>query len=112
EGKGDGMPETVLAVVQSRLERLEVDARRVLRAASVYGQRFWRAGVQALLGPKLERGGLAPTREVDARRTGTMEWLDELIERELVAPVPDSRFPGQDELTFRHSMVREAAYAM
>src|SRR6266700_3254343 len=45
EGKGRAIPETVLAVVQGRLERLEVDARRVLRAASVYGQQFWRGGV-------------------------------------------------------------------
>ncbi|MEP6863661.1 MAG: protein kinase [Deltaproteobacteria bacterium] len=99
EGKGDAMPETVLAVVQSRLERLELDARRVLRAASVFGQRFWRGGVMALLGDA-------------ARATGTEEWLDELCERELVARIAPPRFPGQDELQFRHSLVREAAYAM
>ena len=99
EGKGDAMPETVLAVVQSRLERLELDARRVLRAASVFGQRFWRGGVMALLGDA-------------ARATGTEEWLDELCERELVARVAPPRFPEQDELQFRHSLVREAAYAM
>ncbi|MEO6774464.1 MAG: protein kinase [Kofleriaceae bacterium] len=99
EGKGDAMPETVLAVVQGRLERLELDARRVLRAASVFGQRFWRGGVMALLGDA-------------ARATGTAEWLDELCARELVARVAPPRFPGQDELQFRHSLVREAAYAM
>jgi len=99
EGKGDAMPETVLAVIQSRLERLELDARRVLRAASVFGQRFWRGGVMALLGDA-------------ARATGTAEWLDELCERELVTRIAPPRLAGQDELQFRHSLVREAAYAM
>jgi len=104
EGKGDAMPETVLAVVQSRLERLELDARRVLRAASVFGPRFWRGGVMALLGDAARHTGTGGTR--------TREWLDELCERELVARVSPSRFPGEEELQFRHALVREAAYAM
>ena len=95
EGKGDAMPETVLAVVQSRLERLEVDARRILRAASVFGQHFWRGGVAALTG--------------SIRHD---EWIDELVEREVVGRVASSRFPGEDELQFRHALVREGAYAM
>ena len=98
EGKGDAMPETVLAVVQSRLERLEEDARHVLRAASVFGQRFWRGGVIELV------GGTA--------HEGTNAWLDELVQRELIARGGTSRFPGQEELRFRHALVREAAYAM
>ena len=36
------LPETVVAMVQARLEGLEPDARRVLRAASLYGEVFWR----------------------------------------------------------------------
>ena len=98
EGKGDAMPETVLAVVQSRLERLEEDARHVLRAASVFGQRFWRGGVIELV------GGTA--------HEGTNAWLDELVQRELIARGGTSQFPGQEELRFRHALVREAAYAM
>jgi eukaryotic-like serine/threonine-protein kinase len=106
EGKGDELteghvvPETVLAVVQGRLERLEVDARRVLRAASVYGQHFWRGGVAKLLG-----GG-------DARDSSVRAWLDELVERELIGKVAMSRFPDEVEYQFRHAIVREAAYAM
>jgi len=100
EGKSDEtVPETVLAVVQGRLERLEVDARRVLRAASVYGQQFWRGGVTKLLGG-------------EARDSTVRSWLDELVERELVARAPKSRFTGEDEYLFRHATVREAAYAM
>jgi tetratricopeptide (TPR) repeat protein len=99
EGKGDAMPETVVTVVQGRLERLETDARRILRAGSLFGQRFWRGGVVTLLG--------------DEGRDGALDsWVDELVERELIARVPVSRFPGEDELMFRHALVREAAYGM
>ena len=41
--RSDGLPETVLASVQSRLERLEPEARRLVRAASVFGEVFWQA---------------------------------------------------------------------
>lgn len=98
DGKDDKMPETVLAVVQGRLDRLEVDARQVLRAAAVFGQQFWRGGVAALLGEK--------------RAASAKQWLDELTARELIARSPAPKFPGEDEYLFRHAMVREAAYAM
>jgi tetratricopeptide (TPR) repeat protein len=39
-------------------------------------------------------------------------WLDELVERELIARAPKCRFTGEDEYQFRHAIVREAAYAM
>src|SRR5262249_20615763 len=45
EGKGDRLPETVLAMVEARLSRLEEQARRVLRAASVFGEVCWEGGV-------------------------------------------------------------------
>jgi len=91
-------PETVLALVQGRLERLEGDARRVLRAASVFGRQFWRGGVTALVGTQ--------------RDTGTRVWLDELVERELISRSPSSRFPAEDEYQIRHALVQQAAYAM
>lgn len=40
EGQGEPFPETVLALVQSRLSTLPLDARQVLRAASVFGRSF------------------------------------------------------------------------
>ena len=60
------LPETVLTMVQARLEALEPEARRVLRAASVFGQTFWRGGVVALLAGE----------DSDAHVTA---WLDELV---------------------------------
>jgi tetratricopeptide (TPR) repeat protein len=98
DGKGDALPETVLAMVQARLEALDPEARRVLRAASVFGQVFWAGGLAALLG---------------GRETAELvDWLSDLAERELVERRGEGRFPGQQEFVFRHGLVREAAYTM
>jgi tetratricopeptide (TPR) repeat protein len=99
EGKGDALPETVLAMVQVRLEGLDGEARRVLRAASVFGEVFWPGGVAALLG-----GGPRSLRAKD--------WLQTLVEEEVLMLRPDSRFTGEAELAFRHALLREGAYAM
>ncbi len=98
EGKGDAPPGSVVAMVQARLERLAPEARRVLRAAAVFGRTFWRGGAAALLG-----AARAPT--------GFEDWLDELVRREIVSQRAQSRFPGEPELAFRHALVQEAAYA-
>ncbi|XYH97543.1 serine/threonine-protein kinase PknK [Sorangium sp. So ce1128] len=99
EGRGDHLPDTVLAMVQSRLEGLAPEERRVLRAASVLGQVFWRGAVQALLGGE----GRAPA--LDA-------WLSGLAAREWIARRPESSLKDEAEYAFRHALVREAAYDM
>jgi tetratricopeptide (TPR) repeat protein len=95
EGRGGALPETVVAMVEARLERLDPDARRVLRAGSVFGQVFWRGGVQALLGGAPDDGA-----------------LDRLVAREMIARRGESKIAGETEYVFRHALVREAAYAM
>src|SRR5262249_13679472 len=45
EGKDGALPDTVLAMVETRLSRLTLEARRVLRAASVFGEVCWESGV-------------------------------------------------------------------
>lgn len=99
DGRRKSLPETVIAMVQARLAAIDPEGRRVLRAASVFGQTFWKGGVRALLGEE------AKAAQVD-------EWLRHLEERELVVRRPASRFRGDDELSFRHGLVCEAAYAM
>ncbi|MDC0743263.1 serine/threonine-protein kinase [Polyangium mundeleinium] len=99
EGRGDQLPETVLAMVEARLAALPAGARRVLRAASVFGDVFWCGGVEHLLG-----GG--------DEALGVHEWLDMLATREVVQRSETSRFPGEEQDTFRHSLLREGAYAM
>jgi serine/threonine protein kinase/tetratricopeptide (TPR) repeat protein len=99
EGKGDALPPTVLAMVQGRLEALDHEARRVLRAASVFGEAFWTGAVAALLG--------------EANRAWrAQEWLSELAEREIVVKRAEAKFPGEAEYAFRNAIVREAASAM
>jgi serine/threonine protein kinase/tetratricopeptide (TPR) repeat protein len=98
DGEAGRLPETVLAMVQARLEALEPEARRVLRASSIFGQVFWARGVIALLG---ERD------EVLVR-----DWLEELVRRELISARTESAFAGEDEYVFRHALVRDAAHAM
>ena len=98
EGHEEALPETVLAMVQTRLEKLEPDARHVLRAASVFGKTFWQGGVRALIGP--EAASTLPT------------WLDLLVHRELIGARRSAVFSGEREYTFRHSVVREGAYGM
>jgi tRNA A-37 threonylcarbamoyl transferase component Bud32/tetratricopeptide (TPR) repeat protein len=97
EGKRDA-PGSVLAVVTARIDRLEAGARRALRAASVFGQQFWRGAVVTLLGAQ--------------RASETARWLDHLVEREVIVKRGRGKFPGEEEYTFRHALVREAAYAM
>jgi tetratricopeptide (TPR) repeat protein len=88
-----GSPVSVLAMVQARLEGLDGKVRRVLRAASVFGETFHRDGAVALL------GGDMPIDVVSA--------LEELVEREVIR-----REGGELQFAFRHALVREAAYAM
>jgi len=90
---GSGRPDTVLAMLDARIEALDPDARRVVRAASVFGEALWDAGVAALLGE-----GVA-----------TARWLEVLVEEEILEARVGSRFAGTREYAFRHSLLREAA---
>jgi tetratricopeptide (TPR) repeat protein len=96
-GVTDAMPATIMAMAQSRFDALDAGDRRLLRAASVFGDAFWRGAVGELLGE-------APGRALDAR-------FDALVEREVIFKKSAARFIGETELSFRHALVREAAYA-
>ena len=96
--QGD-LPETALAMVQSRLGVLDAEARRLLRAASVFGQVFWPGGIRALLGEDTTAA------EIDAR-------LSELEEREWIVERPETSRKGERAYAFMHDLMREAAYAM
>jgi hypothetical protein len=99
EGRGEAPPETVLAMLQARLLRLEPGARRALLAASFFGRTFWWDGVAALVGRQV------PRRELE-------EWLRKLVELEFIEPQLDTRFPSQVEYRFRHALVRDVAYGL
>ncbi|MCE9577624.1 MAG: protein kinase [Deltaproteobacteria bacterium] len=96
-GQEDPHSPTVVAMVQARLEAMETEARRVLRAASVFGEVFWAGGVEAVIG---------------AARGGADAWLAALVEREVLIRRGDGRVRGEIEYGFRHALVRDAAHAM
>ena len=95
EGKGGDAPPTVVAMLQSRLEALEDGERRALRVGSLFGGAFWRGAVSELSGATSSELG---------------EALRGLEEKELVLRRSSARFQGEVEYSFRHALVREAAY--
>ena len=97
EGAGEALPDTVLGMVQARLDALGAEAKKVVRAASFFGQTFWRGGVLALLG---EPPG------------AVSDLLARLVSAEVFAPREAAIFPGEEEYVFRHALLCDAAYAM
>ena len=85
-GDTDELPDTILATASMRLRELSSGERRVLRAASAFGRRFWSDGVAELLGENREA--------VDA-------ILGRLCDCEIVTRERSSRFPGFPAYSFR-----------
>ena len=80
-------------MVQARLEKLDPSARRVLRAASLFGTTFWRGGVEELIG-----GG------------DTAAWLAVLVDQGVIELKSEARFADEVEYKFQHTLIQEAAY--
>ncbi len=96
EAKREAVPETVLAMLQARIGLLPASARRFLRAASVFGESFPLAGVEALV-----------------RATGHDDvpaCLRALAKHEIVELQPHDR--GANRWRFRHVLMRDAAYGL
>jgi tetratricopeptide (TPR) repeat protein len=99
-GRTDALPDSVLGMVQARLDAEGGEAKRVLRAAAVFGERFSRSGVAALLGGPALLGAVS-------------DAIERLAAHELVArAVAPGNRDDDAEFTFAHALVREAAYAM
>ncbi|WP_428264386.1 serine/threonine-protein kinase PknK [Haliangium sp.] len=97
DGSHDELPQTVLALAEGRLATLPADARRVLRAAAIFGRTFWHEGVAALLGNAIGS-------------TALDDILADLVEREFIADRPTSRFAHTHEYRFAGELTREVAY--
>ena len=93
-GQATQLPATVMAVAQARLDAVDAESRRTMRAASVLGEVFWVGAVVAMLG--------------DDR--SAVDRLEQLVAAELLQDRGTGRFIGEHELAFRHALVREAAY--
>jgi class 3 adenylate cyclase/tetratricopeptide (TPR) repeat protein len=100
EAKGEGdlenlpVPETVQALIGSRLDSLGAPEKRVAQQASVVGNAFW-PGAVAHVG---EFGGdLQPS-------------LDTLERRDFVHESRESTVVGEREYAFKHILIRDVAY--
>jgi tetratricopeptide (TPR) repeat protein len=87
----NNLPDSVLGMVQARFDALGAEVRRVLRAASVFGQTFGADGVEALC------------------PDGVPAALEVLEGREVILPRAGA---GARQYVFRHALLREAAYEM
>jgi predicted ATPase len=88
------VPEVVQATVEGRFDGLDPDARRLLRAASIFGDKpVSSAAMIALLG--------------EPARKGISEWFEILVMRNLFEREIQT---GEALYRFRDKLVREAAY--
>jgi len=89
-----GVPANIKTIIAARLDRLPAAERQVVLDASVVGDFFWQGTLEAL--------GSDDT---------LAETLHALERRGLVRHSPTSRIRGDQELIFKHGLVREVAYA-
>ncbi len=92
EGGDVGVPATVHALLQARLDQLGTDERSVIERGAVEGQVFHRSVVADL------------TRQADVE-----PQLVGLVRKELIHPAA-STFVGDHAFRFRHLLIRDAAY--
>jgi class 3 adenylate cyclase len=92
----DALPTTIRGIVAARLDALPAGERAVLLDAAVMGKVFWRGPVERV------------TDDADAL-TDTLVALErrDLIRRETVSAIA-----GEQQYTFRHMLIRDAAYEM
>ncbi|MFO0578601.1 MAG: protein kinase [Polyangia bacterium] len=101
ERRGDSVPETLLAMVQADLQRLPPLARRVLRAASIFGPSFRIAGVLHLLG-----------REPSLSSDDLERCLQALVEAHILSPQRTAFSDPDSAFQFRQRLVQEALYQL
>jgi DNA-binding SARP family transcriptional activator/tetratricopeptide (TPR) repeat protein len=89
------LPESIQAVIASRLDAMPWDLRESACTAAVVGDVFWTDAIVAI-------DGLSPG---EANRR-----LEGLVARDVVRPAGRSTVQATEGYTFVHSLVREAAY--
>jgi len=89
------IPDTVQAVLASRIDLLDVSERRALQLAAVVGRVFWPSSVGILL---------------NGERSGLEDILVRLEERDLVRSRIGSSLAGEPEFIFKHVLTRDVAY--
>ncbi|UQA54617.1 serine/threonine-protein kinase PknK [Polyangium aurulentum] len=105
-GRGDIDARSLEDLARISLADLSPDARRVLGAASVFGNVFFPAALLTALGTPVS--GRASSADVWGTERGA---LAELAAREIVLRRGKSRSAWGDEHAFRHPILRQVAYA-
>jgi tetratricopeptide (TPR) repeat protein len=89
------VPETLTALIASRLDALAAEDRALVQDAAVLGQSFTTAALSAVSG--------SPTDDLEPRLRG-------LARRELLALEADPRSPERGQYAFVQALIREVAY--
>ena len=97
------LPDAPRAAFEETVASLSVEAQRVLRAASVFGDTFTEGGLHAILKDTI----------IEAELSGMFacrHWLSALVEREVVVRRGGRSITDAEEFVFRHDILREVAY--
>ncbi|MDQ2933996.1 MAG: AAA family ATPase [Chloroflexota bacterium] len=86
-----GLPDTVQAVLASRIDLLPPTDKAALQSAAVIGRVFWPSAIRELLGGSEPNLGLLEQRDFVRRQAG-------------------SSLDGEAEYAFKHALTREVAY--
>jgi class 3 adenylate cyclase len=89
------LPTTIRAIVSARLDALPPGERTVLLDAAVVGKVFWTGALERMSSGRLDLA----------------ELLDSLEGRDLIRREPVSRLRGDQQFSFKHDLIRDAAYA-
>jgi DNA-binding NarL/FixJ family response regulator len=93
EAGSTAIPDSIQAVLVARIEALPLAERRVLQEAAVVGRVFWEGPVRQALGA-----------------ADIADELRSLADRGLIFTRPTSSLSGEVELSFKHALLRDAAY--
>jgi class 3 adenylate cyclase len=89
------LPTTIRGIVSARLDALPPGERAVLLDAAVVGKVFWTGALQRMSSGELDLA----------------ELLDSLEGRDLIRRESVSRLRGDQQFSFKHDLIRDAAYA-
>jgi class 3 adenylate cyclase/tetratricopeptide (TPR) repeat protein len=94
DGPGpEGIPDTLQALIASRIDGLSSEEKRLLQSAALVGRVFWQGALDSV----------APDLDV-------ADLLDRLVGRELLVREERSSISGDQAFRFRHGLIREVAY--
>ncbi len=107
-------PESLRVMLQARLDGLSREARSIALLASVVGRVFWVGAIfaQARITEGSGTGPLSLPLSDDVINRLIQDALRQLSRAELAFPRANSRFSGDQEFIFKHSLLREVAYGL